>query len=97
MIASALHRMLHAGAFAVPSMSPLQDAASDLSMASNSGWIHDVPVKDAASWVSFGPLPAGLVGAAALLATLADYALSLTPPSEEALDTARKALALDNN
>ncbi len=40
------------------------------SMASNSGWIHDAQVPDAASWASIGPLPAGLVGAALLIGAM---------------------------
>ena len=41
------------------------------SLASNSGWIYDSPVKDATYWAQIGPLPAGLVGAVALLALAA--------------------------
>jgi 4-amino-4-deoxy-L-arabinose transferase-like glycosyltransferase len=41
------------------------------SMASNSAWIYDSPVKDATYWAQIGPLPAGLVGAVALLALAA--------------------------
>jgi predicted membrane-bound dolichyl-phosphate-mannose-protein mannosyltransferase len=41
------------------------------SMATNSGWIHDAPVPDATTWASIGPLPAGIVGATLMLATMA--------------------------
>ena len=41
------------------------------SMASNSAWIYDAPVQGASFWAQIGPLPAGLVGAVALLALAA--------------------------
>ncbi len=51
---------------------PVADSNGALnSMASNSAWIYDSPVKDATYWAQIGPLPAGLVGAVALLALAA--------------------------
>jgi len=47
------------------------------SMATAGGWIFDAPVKDAASWAAFGPIPAALVGAVLLLTTAAIASLAV--------------------